>query len=134
MANADEAAREHVLYEAAQKFHRRERHGATLAVVGVVLPLKGDALAIEGEQPVIADRHAMGIAPEVTQHGRRAPKGRLGVDDPVGVEKGVDEGAPLRRITQVLGVAREIQLVSVVRAPECLDILAAKDPTEDLHR
>ena len=38
-------------------------------VVRVVLPLKGDAVAVEGEQPVIADRDAMRVAPEIAQHG-----------------------------------------------------------------
>ena len=31
-------------------------------------------LPIEGEQPVVADRHAMGVAPEVAQDGGCAPK------------------------------------------------------------
>ena len=68
-SNPDEAAREDVLDEAPEKLHRRQRHRASLVVVGVVLPLKRDALPIEGAQPMIADRHAMGIAPEIPQHG-----------------------------------------------------------------
>ena len=60
---------------------------------------------------MIADRHAMGVAPEVAQDGGRAAEGRLGVDDPVGLEEGVDEGAPLRRVSQVLGGAGEVEFV-----------------------
>ena len=133
LPNADEAARQDVLDEAAEKLHRGERHRAPLVAVGVVLPLKRDAVAIEGEQPMIADRHAMGIAPEVAQDGGRATEGRLGVDDPVGLEERVDEGVPLRRVAQVLGGAGEVEFVLVVRAAERLDKLPAKDPTEDLH-
>jgi hypothetical protein len=44
------------LDEATEKLHRRERHGAVLVAVGIVLPLEGDVVAIEREQPVIADR------------------------------------------------------------------------------
>jgi hypothetical protein len=73
--------------------------------VGVVLPLKRDAVTVEGEQPVIADRHPMGIAPEVAQHGRRASKRGLRVDDPVGLEERIDESLPLRGVAQVLGAA-----------------------------
>ena len=69
LPDADEAARQDVLDEAAQKLHGGERHRAALVAVGVVLPRKGDVVAIEGEQPVIADRDAMGIAPEIAQHG-----------------------------------------------------------------
>ena len=116
LANADEAARQDVLDEAAEKLHRRERHRALLAAMRVVLPVKRHALAVEGEQSVIADRHAMGVAPEVAQHRGRAAEGRLGVDDPVRVEEGVDEGMPLRRVAQELAAPGEIEFVPVVRA------------------
>ena len=133
LPNADEAARQDVLDEAAQKLHRGQRHRAPLIVVGVVLPLKGDVVTVEGEQPMIADRHAMGVAPEVAQHGGRSAEGRLRVDDPVRLEERIDEGVPLRRVAQVLGGAGEIEFVPGVRAPERVDKLPAKDPTEDLH-
>ena len=68
LPNADEAARQDVLDEAAQKLHRGERHRARLIAVRVVLPLEGDALAVEGAEPVIADGDAMRVAPEVAQH------------------------------------------------------------------
>ena len=89
-----------------------------LVAVRVVLPAKRDALAVEGEQPVIADRHAMRVAPEIAQHRCRAAEGRLGIDDPVGLEERVDEGVPLRRVAQRRGGAREVELVTVVRAPQ----------------
>jgi hypothetical protein len=41
---------------------------------------------------------------------------------------------PLRGVAQALRGAREVEFVTVVRAPERLDELAAKDTTEDLHR
>ena len=69
LPNADEAARQNVLDEATQKLHRRQRHRARLIVVRVVLPLEGDAFAVEGAEPVIADGDAMRVAPQVAQHG-----------------------------------------------------------------
>ena len=102
VANADEAAREHVLDQAPEKLHHRQAHRARLPVVGVVLPLKGDPLPVEGAQAVIADRHAMRVAPKVAQHRRGAPEGWLGIDHPVGVEERVNDGAPVRRVPQVL--------------------------------
>ena len=110
LPDAHEAARQDVLDEATEKLHGRQRHRATLVAVGVVLPLEGDVVAVEGEQPVIADRDAMGIAPEIAQDGGRAPEGRLGVDDPVRLEEGVDEDPPLRRVTQVLAATGEVEL------------------------
>jgi hypothetical protein len=43
----------------------------------VILGGGGHVLAIEGEQSVIADRHAMAVAPEVPEDGVRATKGLL---------------------------------------------------------
>jgi len=74
-----------------------ERHRATLVAMGVVLVGEGHVVAVEGDQPVVADRHAMGVATEIPQDGGRAAEGRLGVDDPVGLEEGVDEGPQAER-------------------------------------
>jgi hypothetical protein len=88
-----------VLHEAAQKLHGRQRHRATLVAVGVVLPLKGDVLAIEGEEPVITDRHTMRVTPEVSEDGHGSTEGWLSVDDPVAREERVDEGVPRGPVT-----------------------------------
>ena len=97
LPDADKPARQDMLDEASEKLHRRHGHRAPAGLLAVVLPAKRDALAVEGEQAVIADRDAMRVAPEIAQHRRRAAKGGLGVDDPVGVEERVDEGAATAR-------------------------------------
>ena len=133
LANADEAARQDVLHEATQKLHRRQRHRAPLIVMRVVLPLKRDPIAVEGQQPMIADGHAMGIAPEVSQHRGRPAEGRLGVDDPVRLEERVDEGVPLRRVRRCSVAPARSSSLPVVAARNAGDKFPAKDPTEDLH-
>ena len=70
-------------------------------------------LAVEGEQPVIADRYAMRVAPEIAEDGGCTAEGRLGVDHPARLEEGVDEDPPLRRVTQVLAATGEVELVLV---------------------
>jgi hypothetical protein len=50
LPDADETARQNVLDEAAQKLHGGQRHRAPLVAVGVVLPLKRDAVAVEGDR------------------------------------------------------------------------------------
>ena len=112
--------------EAAQKLHGGQRHRAPLIALGVVLPVKGDVVAIEGEQSVIADRDPMGVAPEIAQDGRRAPEGRLRVDHPIGREERVDEGVPLRRVAEVLAATGEFELMVVVRAAERLELHQAE--------
>jgi len=94
LADAHAAVRQDVLHEASEKLHRGEGHRATLTLVGIILPAKCDALAIEGEQPVITDRDAMGIASEVLQDGRGPTEGWFGIHDPVGAKQRVDELVP----------------------------------------
>ena len=73
--------------------------------------MKRHVLTIEGEQSVIADRHAMGVTPEVSEDSRGPAKGWLDVDHPVGLEERVDEGPPRSGVSEVLAPASEIELV-----------------------
>ena len=122
-----------MLDEAAQKLHRAERHRATRRPVRIVLVREGHPVAIESDEAMIADRHAMGVSTEIPKDGGRPPEGRLGVDHPVGVEERIDEGVPLRGVAQGLGGAREVEFVPVVRPAQRRDKLPAKDATEYLH-
>ena len=75
----------------------------------------------------------MRIAAEVAQHRGRPTEGRLGIDDPVGLEERVDERVPLGRIAQALGRAREIEAAACIRPAERRDKLATTHATEDVH-
>jgi len=94
-------------------------------------------LAVEGEEPVIADRHTRGVAPEVAQDGGCATEGRLGVDDPVGLEERVDEGSPRRRGAQRLAAARQVELALRVAQGRAVDpngvALMAEAAEERIH-
>jgi len=56
----------------------------------VVLVGEGHVLAIEGEEAVVADRYAMGVAPEIPQDGGGATEGGFGIDHPVGLKERID--------------------------------------------
>ena len=83
VADAHEAFWQHVEEEAAQELGGLERHDALLAAVGIVLPAKADALSVEGQQAVIGNGDAMGVAAQVAQHLCGSAEGRLGIDDPL---------------------------------------------------
>jgi hypothetical protein len=83
VSDADEASRQYVDQETAKKLHGRQRHGAPLVAVGVVLPPEGDPFAVEGEQSMVGDGYPVGIAAEVAEHLCRPAESRLGMDDPV---------------------------------------------------
>ena len=98
VADAVEAARQHVQEKAADELGGVERHGLepVAAFDAIVLPFEGDALLVERDEPGVGDRDAMGVAGEIGEHGLRSGERSLGVDDPIAAaqrrERGV-EGA-----------------------------------------
>ena len=64
MTDADEAFGQHVQKETAQELGGAKSHCAGLATVGVILPAESHALLVEGQQAVIGNGHAMGVATE----------------------------------------------------------------------
>ena len=134
LPNADEAPRQHVLHEASEKLHRRQRHRAPPMTVRVILPLKGHPFAVEGDQAMVADRDPMRVASQVPQHRGRPTKGRFRVHHPVSLKESIDEGVPLRRIAQRLGGTREVEFTVRLGATERGDKLPSKHAAEDLHR
>ena len=93
MTDADEARGKHVEQEAAQEFLDRQSHQALLVTVRGVSPAKGDLAALEGDQAVIGDGHAVGVAAEITENIFGATEGRLAIDHPVLPEEGAEEAA-----------------------------------------
>ena len=83
VTDADEAFGQHVQKEAAQELGGGQGHLTLLAAVGVILPAEGDALSFKGQQSMIGNGHAMGVATEIAQHLQGAAEGGLGVDHPV---------------------------------------------------
>src|ERR1035437_1689671 len=57
-----------------------ERHLSFLVAVGVVLPAEGDFAVLKAQQPVIGNRHAMGIASQIMQHVFGTAERLLGID------------------------------------------------------
>ena len=92
-ADADKAAGQDVEPEAAQELLRTERHHSLLIPVGIILPTESNLVILESHEAMVGDRHAMGVAGEITQHMMGTAEGWLGVDDPVLTEQGTQEGA-----------------------------------------
>jgi len=64
-----EALRQHVHQEAADELVRRQRHGFPAAGTfdAIVLPAKGHATIIGGDESAVRDGDAMGVACEIAQ-------------------------------------------------------------------
>jgi len=80
-----ETAGQHVQQEAAHELGRLQRHRlvARSSLLAVVLPLERDAALVEGEEPVIGDSDAVGVAGQVFQDGLGPGERALGVDHPL---------------------------------------------------
>lgn len=68
--------------EAADEFLRRQSHNLARAGIAIVLPAKRDLAVFQRQQPVVGNRHAMGVAAEILDDMERSAEGGLGVDHP----------------------------------------------------
>ena len=82
VADVDEAEREDVLGIATHELHPGKGYLLDLAVVTVVLILKGDILVIHREDARVSDGHAVGIAGEILQRALRSADRALRIDHP----------------------------------------------------
>jgi len=119
--------------EAPQELSGGKSHLALLAAVGVILPAKGDALLLEGQQAMIGDGHAMGVGAQIAQHLHGPTEGGFGIDDPVVSVQAAEKFGELLRIGESGGGASAAELVTVVETFQTGEELAAKDAAEDLH-
>src|SRR6266705_1735499 len=100
VADAVESARQHVPREAAQELLDVERQGLAACAVGVVPVAEAHRARVAGHQPLVGDRAAMSVAPEVLEHLLGAGEGALGVDDPSVLAQLGKEGALRARLAE----------------------------------
>ena len=110
MANPNKPTRQHVLNKPPQKLGAIECHLPLLVAMSVVLPAEGYALAVEGQQAVIADGDAMRIPPEVAKHLRRSAECGFRVDNPIFLEERIDKSGKSLWILQFGDRSRKAQI------------------------
>ena len=81
---------------------------------------------------MIGDRHAVGVAAEITENVFGTTEGRLAVDHPVLTEEGTEERSEHFRFRQKLEIPVEAQLAVVEGPLESGDKLATEDSTQHL--
>ncbi len=127
VADADEAGGKHVEQEAAQELLDGKSHQTLLVAVRGVSPAEGDLVALQGDQAVIGDRHAVGVAAEITENMFWTPKGRLAIDHPVLPEQWAEERSERCGFGQELEIPVEAQLAISEGLPESGDKLSTED-------
>jgi hypothetical protein len=110
VADAVEAAGEHVLEKAADELVGRERHGleAVAAFDPVVFPFEGDALVVERNETRVGDRDAVGVAGEIGEDGLRPGERPLGVNDPCDRKSSGEEDE--HEVLKPFGAIQRVQL------------------------
>ena len=136
VADAVEACRQHVDEEAPDELGRGQGHGPVAITPhgAIVFPLEGDATLITGNQTAVGDRHSMGVARQIGEHGFGSGEGAFGIDHPVDVAQWrqiVGEGGG---IGERLMLAEELQTIGVVSGAELVKEQTSKQPREHPHR
>jgi hypothetical protein len=65
--------------------------------MGIVSPAEGDAIVLEGHEPMVRDGDAMGVARQVVENVFGTAEGRLCVYDPVLLAELLEEVAECAR-------------------------------------
>ena len=108
-------------------------HFAPVAV-GVVLVAEAHFGVAATHQPVVGDRHAVGVAAEVVEHLCGAGEGALGVDHPGFLVERIEETALGGGIGERRARCGEFERARVKQSLEAGEKLAAKHRRERGHR
>jgi len=107
-----EARRQDMQTKPAKELHLRERHGADLSAMGIILIPESNraVLKIQSLKAAVGDSNPVGVAGEVRQNRLRACKGPLGVNDPFGDADASQPTGEQSRVCQAQLGAGELQL------------------------
>jgi hypothetical protein len=102
--------------------------------MSVILPEESDLVVVEGQEAVVAEGDAMGVAGQIGQYVVRPTKRALGVDDPLLAKKWPQECVKGLLVFQRLESSVEGELTLLKSLFQAGDELAAEDPTQNSHR
>ena len=130
MAQALEAAGEHMQQEAPDELGGWEGHHLDRIAVPIIAPAEVDDAVLQGHEALMADGNPMRIPPEIRDHLLRPREGRLGIDDPVLLPDGVQPLGKRDGLRQRRCPRGKLQLPVGEGSVEAVEILPAKDPRE----
>jgi hypothetical protein len=131
MADADKATREYMQQEATQEFIDVKSQESLFVLVSGVSPAERDLVILEGNEPAIGDRNAMGVCAEITQHLIGSTERWLAVDHPARRIKLADQTAKQFGLSQAAKQAVKLELSGSVSLLERCEKLAAEDFAEN---
>ena len=130
MPDAHEAFREDVQQEAAQELIERQSHQLLFVVVSGITPTERDLAFSKGDEAMVGDGHAMGVAAQIVEHMFVAAERSFGVHHPVLSEQRSQPRGEGLWLSERLQTSVEIELASPEGAFESCNKLAAKNTPE----
>src|SRR5258708_11545483 len=124
---------QHMEEEAADKLIGRQGQGFLLTVIAVVLVAELDLAVFDGEQTIIGDGHAVGIAAHIVEYLLGSSKGLFGVYHPFAVAEGHQGAEKDLAILQLLEGGKELQLAIVKSLFQQRQKQAAEEAGEHAH-
>jgi hypothetical protein len=101
-------------------------------MVSRVAPAKGDLAIGQGDEAMVGDGHAMGVATEILEYILGAAEGWFGIDHPRLAEQGSQPGSEDLGLSQEFQVLGEAELILLEGGFETVHEFAAKNPAQ--HR
>jgi hypothetical protein len=126
--------RQNVEKETSEELLAGERHLSFLLAVGVVLPGESDLVILKGEQAMIGDGDAMGVASQVAEHTVRSSERGFGINDPILTEESSEEGSERLQVAQRLQASGEDELPLAETPLQAGHEFASQDTTEHFDR
>ena len=130
VTDTDKAFGQNVREETSDELVCGEIHDAW-SVTGLAIDVSElNLIAVETDEAVVGDRHAMGVTAQIPENLFGTAEGRFGIDDSGVDVKTPNPGTETDRIFQGLKLWRETDLVGGDKVFEAVEKLAAKDTTE----
>jgi len=130
VTDADEAGWKDVQQEASEELDRSENHLLSFASSNVIPDRKGHLAVGQINQAMVADGHAVGVSPKVTEDFLRSTKRPLCINDPVGPVQRVTERGPGFLAGERGGTSCEVKYAGVVGVVQCSQELPTVEPCQ----
>jgi hypothetical protein len=118
--------------EPPQELHG-QRHDALLVLVSRIAPPESNATFCEGNEAMIGNRDAMGVAAEIVQRMLGAAKWALGIDHPIGTKQAPEHRRESLRRLKRRQFLMKAEFVATMQCTQAGDKFAPEHTAEHLY-
>src|SRR6266850_4348685 len=119
--------------EPPQELFHGQRHDALLVLVSGIAPPESNATFCEGNETVIGNRDAMGVAAEIVQRMLGSAEWALGIDHPISTEQSPEHRREGLRRLKRRQFPMKAEIVAGMQCTQAGDKLAPEHTAEHLY-